>query len=171
MRNLLPSIKFRLRVTRQKTCFRLFFRSFARRENFSSARKIFFGAKIFVRAKIWEKKIWADAIDSVQKSSKSEPSSRFWSRWEINNALATFGRIQPIVPGFIALYPPLWHKSRDDRLNSSKKGVWIFKTSNGLTIARIALISTILGRNRSRRPKLFFSEIFASPKFLHPRKN
>ena len=103
MRNLLPSIKFRLRVTPQKTFFCLFFRSFARR---LSARKFFFGAKIFVRAKIWEKKIRADAIDSVQKSSKSEPSSRFLSRLKVENSLATFGRMQPIVPRFIALYPP-----------------------------------------------------------------
>ena len=43
MRNLLPSIKFRLRVTPQKTFFRLFFRSFARRES----REFFVAAKIF----------------------------------------------------------------------------------------------------------------------------
>ena len=47
MCNLLPSIKFRLRVAPQKTFFRLFFRSFARRENFSSARNFFFRRENF----------------------------------------------------------------------------------------------------------------------------
>ena len=74
-----------------RSCVANFFR---RRENF------------VVRAKIWEKKVWTDAINSVQKSWKSEPSSRFLSHLKIENSLATFGRIQPIVPGFIALYPP-----------------------------------------------------------------
>ena len=59
------------------------------------------------------------------------------------NPHATFERIQPIVPGFSALYPPSWHKSRDDRLNSPKSGASIFRTLNGSKIARIAPISTI----------------------------
>ena len=49
------------------------------------------------------KKVWTDAINSVQKSSKSEPSSRFLSLLKIENTLATFGRIQPIVPGFVRI--------------------------------------------------------------------
>ena len=69
------------------------------------------------------------AIDSVKKSSKSELSSRFLSRLKFENSLATFGRIQPIVPGFIALYPPLLHKSLEDRPNSPKSGVWNFEFS------------------------------------------
>ena len=72
------------------------------------ALRIFFHRRenCFVRAKIWEKKVWTDAINSVQISSKWEPSSRFLSHLKIENSLATFGPIQPIVPGFIALYPP-----------------------------------------------------------------
>ena len=56
------------------------------------------------------------------------------------------------------------HKSWEDRLNSPKSGMWIFKTWNGLKIARITPISMSFGRNRSRRPKLFF------PKLLRGRK-
>ena len=55
MRNLLPSIKFRLRITPQKTFFRSFFRSFARRENFSSALN-FFSARKFSSARKFGKK-------------------------------------------------------------------------------------------------------------------
>ena len=80
-------------------------------------------AKNIGGAEIFEKKVWVVAIDSVQKSLKSEPSSQFLSRLIFENALATFWRIQPIVPGFIALYPPLWHKSLEDRPNSPKSGV------------------------------------------------
>ena len=50
------------------------------------------------------------------------------------------------------------YKSRDDRPNSPKSGMWISKTSNGSKIARIAPISTIFGWNRSRRPKLCFQK-------------
>ena len=103
--------------------------SFWRRENF------------FGRAKISEKKDWVGAIDSVQKSSKSELSSRFLSRLKSENSLATFGRIQPIVPRFIALYPPLWHKSRDDRLNSPKTGVWNFEFSVLLSCVSMTTVS------------------------------
>ena len=52
-------------------------------------------AKSFGGAKIFEKKVWLVAIDFVQKSSKSEPSSRF--------SYATFSQIQPIVPGFVRI--------------------------------------------------------------------
>ena len=84
----------------------------------------FVDAKIFSSArKLGKQKVWTDAINSVQKSSKSEPSSRFLSHLKLENSLATFGRIQPIVPGFIALYPPLWHKSLEDRPNSPKSGL------------------------------------------------
>ena len=55
----------------------------------------------------------------------------------------------------------MWSESRDDRLNSPKNGV---SASNGQKIARINPILTIFGRNRSRRPKPFFGEIFASSK-------
>ena len=48
------------------------------------------------------------------------------------------------------------HKSQDDRLNSPKSGRWIFKSLTGLKIARMAMILTILGRNRSQRPQFFF---------------
>ena len=46
-----------------------------------------------------------DRRDQFQKSSKLEPSWRFLSHLKIENSLATFGRIQPIVLGCIALYP------------------------------------------------------------------
>ena len=48
-----------------RSCVAKFFR---RREN------------CFVRTKVLEKKVWADVIDSVQNSSKSELSSRFFGR-------------------------------------------------------------------------------------------
>ena len=74
------------------------------------------------------------------------------------------------------------HKSRDDRLNSSKRGIWIFlmvfaemlpnsKTLNGSEIASIAPISTILGRNRSHRPELFFLIFASSKKFPAEKKS
>ena len=47
---LCPSIRFRLRVTPQKLFFRSFFRSFARRENFSSTRN-FFRSREHIRKK------------------------------------------------------------------------------------------------------------------------
>ena len=65
---------------------------FRRRENFDDA-------------KTFEKQVRNGAIDFVQESSTSELSSRFLSRLKVENSLATFGRIQPIVPRFIALYP------------------------------------------------------------------
>ena len=52
-----------------------------------------------------EKQVRNGASDFVQESSTSELSSRFLSRLKVENSLATFGRIQPIVPRFIALYP------------------------------------------------------------------
>ena len=49
-----------------------------------SSRKIFLAArKFFDDAKISEKKVWVDASDSVQESSKSELSSRFFGRLKI----------------------------------------------------------------------------------------
>ena len=51
-----------------------FVRSFAPRENFLAARKFFDDAEIS------EKKVWVDASDSVQESSKPELSSQFLSR-------------------------------------------------------------------------------------------
>ena len=81
-----------------RSCVANFFR---RREFFFVAAKIVSSAR-----KFGKKKVWTDAINSVQKSSKSESSSRFLSHLTIENSLATFGRIQPIVPRFIALYPP-----------------------------------------------------------------
>ena len=60
-------------------------------------RKIFGGTQIF------EKKVWLVASDSVQKSSKSELSSRFLSRSKCENSPAIFWRIQLIVPGFIRI--------------------------------------------------------------------
>ena len=56
-------------------------------------------------------------------------------------------------PGIIPDWGGLWSESRDDRLNSPKSGG---SASNGQKLARIAPILTIFGRNRSRRPKLFF---------------
>ena len=63
-------------------------------------------------------------------------------------------------PGESSIRKGFRYKSRDDRPNSPKSGMWIFKTSNGSKIARIAPISTIFGRNRSRRPELFFFRNF-----------
>ena len=59
-------------------------------------------------------------------------------------------------------------ESRDDRLNSPKSGV---SASNCQKTARIAPIWTIFGRNRSRRPKPFFLEIFASSKSFRAAGN
>ena len=67
---LLPSIRFRLRVSRQKTF--SFVLAFAR-----SSRKLFGSAKIF------EKLDRFDVIILVKKSSKSEPFSRFWGDLKI----------------------------------------------------------------------------------------
>ena len=68
---------------------------FRRRENFDDAKS--FEKKVRNRRN--------GAIDFIQESSKSELSSGFLSCLMFENSLATFGRIQPIVPGFIALYP------------------------------------------------------------------
>ena len=89
-------------------------------------------AKIFCRrgiffdgAKIFKKLDRVVAIDSVKKSSKSELSSRFLSRSKYGNSHATFGRIQPIVPGFTSkpFYNYKTNFHRDVCLNSSKSGV------------------------------------------------
>ena len=72
---------------------------------------------------------------------------------------ATFRRIETNVPGKVRFVKRFRYKSRDDRPKSPKSGMWIFKTSNGSKIARVAPISTIFGRNQSRRPKLFFQTI------------
>ena len=76
---------------------------------------------------IFEKQARNGAIDFVQESSTSEIFSRFLSRLMFENSLGPFGRIQPIVLRFIALYPLQWHKSTDDRPNSPKSGVSIFE--------------------------------------------
>ena len=64
---------------------------FRRRENFDDA-------------KIFEKQVRNGAINFAQESSTSELSSRFLSRLKVENSLATFGRIQPIVLRFTAPY-------------------------------------------------------------------
>ena len=85
---LYPSITTRLRRlpvnflaprSFDRSCVAKFFR---RREIFFVATKI-----CFVRAKICEKKVWTDTINSVQKSWKSESSSRFLSQLKIENSL------------------------------------------------------------------------------------
>ena len=48
-----------------------------------ASRHFFVAANFFfVRAKIVGKKIWGDVVDSVEKSWKLEPSSRFLSRFK-----------------------------------------------------------------------------------------
>ena len=49
--------------------------------------------------------------------------------------------------------------------------MWILKPSNGSKIARIAPISTIFGRNRSRRLKLDFEFFFRATVFQKLREN
>ena len=49
----------------------------------------------------------------------------------IKNSHATFGQIQPIVPGFDRIVSDS-HKSWDDWLNSPKNGMRIFRTLSGL---------------------------------------
>ena len=68
-------------------------------------------------------------------------------------------------PGERSICKGFRYKSWDDRLNSPKSGTRIFQPSNGSKIARMAPISTIFWRNRSRRSKFLFSKI------LHRRKN
>ena len=82
--------------------------------------------KIFDRAKFFEKLDRGAAIDFVKKSSKSELSSRFLSR-------SKFGKYRtPFFGKFGRSSQDLsesdynWIKSRDDRLNSPKSGMWIF---------------------------------------------
>ena len=77
--------------SRTDLCLDRFDDFFRRRENFDDA-------------KIFEKQVRNSAIGFVQESSTSELSAIF-SRLMFENSLATFGRIQPIVPRFIALYP------------------------------------------------------------------
>ena len=62
----------RMHRRENETFAHLFLRSSVRRDNFSAARKFFDDAKIY--------NIRLVAIDSVQKSSKSELSSRFFGR-------------------------------------------------------------------------------------------
>ena len=50
-------------------------------------------ANFFVRSKIVEKVDCVESIDFIQKSSKSEPYSRFFGRWKI---FATFDLIDSI---------------------------------------------------------------------------
>ena len=70
---------------------------------------------------------------------------------------ATFSRIQPIVPGFVLIiirFARIPGRSAE----FTKKWHVKFQLSNGSKIARMAPISIFLGRNRSWRSKLFFSE-------------
>ena len=78
-------------------------------------------------------------------------------------APATFWWIQPIVPGFVRIIIRFaWILGRSAEF--AQKWLVNFQLSNGSKIAMMAPISTIFGRNRSRRPKLFF------PKFSRGRK-
>ena len=61
-------------------------------------------------------------------------------------------------PGESSIHKGFRCKSRDDRPISPKSGMWTFETSSGSKITRIVQISTIFGRNRSRRPKMFFNK-------------
>ena len=71
-------------------------------QNFcDGANKKFQREKFFGGAKILKKLDRVVAIDFVQESLKSEPSSRFLGRSKFQNSHATFWRIQPIVPGFM----------------------------------------------------------------------
>ena len=96
--------------------FSLLVRSFVRRD-FWSARKFLDGPKIF------QKLDRLDAVDFVKKSSKSEASSRFLSRSKFENFACHFLANLADRPRIRA--DSL--KSRDDRLNSSKSGRWIFE--------------------------------------------
>ena len=104
---------------------------------------------VFVRAKIWEKKVWADAIDSVQKSSKSELSLRFLGRLKFAEFTRHFLVTSVDRPKIRGVLVSNSHESWDDWPNSSKSGVQNFLTSDGSKLARIVPILTILGRKRS----------------------
>ena len=56
------------------------------------------------------------------------------------------------------------------QIGTSLDASWRSKSSNGRKIARITPILTIFWRNRSRRPKLFFSKIFVRPKNFSRRR-
>ena len=94
--------------------------SFVRRANFWTTRNIFDDAKISKR------KAWVAAIDFVQESSISELSSRFFELLKVQK----FG--MPFFGEFGRASKDLYEsdydstKSWDDRLNSSKSGMWIF---------------------------------------------
>ena len=111
----------------------------ARRENFSSTRKFRrrenFGKKSLGRCDRFRQKI----VEIGANLAIFEP------KYTSKNHTPLFGEFSRSsrVPRFSALYPPLWHKSRDDRLNSPKSGASIFRTLNSSKIARIAPISTI----------------------------
>ena len=87
----------------------------------------FVDARISTTRKVLKKKYGtARSMSSENRQNRSYPQD-FLSRLKFENSLATFGRIQPIVSRFIALYPLLWHKSPDDRPNSPKSGVRNFE--------------------------------------------
>ena len=81
-----------------------------------------------------------------------------WSFPVNNNSHSSFWRIRPIVPGFL-------------RIVTGFIQIWRFfcvfaKTSYGLKIARMAPISTIFGRNRSRWRDLVHLIFFSLNNFL-----
>ena len=85
-----------------------------------------FDENFFRRRAIFKKKVWSDAVDFVNKSLKSEPSSRFLSRSKFENfACHFFGKFgQSSQDLDESDYNSI--KSRDDRLNSPKSGMCIF---------------------------------------------
>ena len=92
----------------------------------------------------------------VQKSSKSEPSSRFFVRLKIFNFL----KVHYLIVVLSSYVTPGPYFERTVRTSS--------KSLNGRKIARMAPILTIFGPNRSRRRDLFF-EKFSNERRRHRR--
>ena len=135
------------------------FRSSVHRENFSSTRKIFQRGNFFSKKKFGSSR----SIPSKNRQNRSYP--RDFEPFKVQKfCMPFFGEFSRSSQDLRESdYDSI--KSWDDRPNLPKNGVQKFWTSNGSKIARIAPISTIFGRNRSRRPKLFF------PKFQRRRNS
>ena len=97
---LYPSITIRLR--RLPDTFWHLVRSIVR-----ASRIFFVAAKIVSSARKFGEKNWGRCDRFRPKIVEIGAILAIFEPFEkLKNSLATFGRIQPIVPGFVALYPP-----------------------------------------------------------------
>ena len=119
-----------------------------------------------------------EALRCLQKGSQRVPRGRFWEDFSIiwepffdvfgfqNPSSQPILQVSYLLAGWRHHFKSTYWKTSSHMSKEGRRYVRStenFRISNGSKIARIAPISTILGRNRSQRPKLFF------PKFSRRR--